>query len=142
MLNALIDETAKRADIDEATARRAIGIVLNAAERQGSEMIETVFAEFPEMRRLSVITAREEKTPTGSIARLIEQTPGGRRHVALDMVSRLHKLGLGHKAVAEIMAATGASFGSHFSRSESALLADLFENTESVPETGRDSAVA
>jgi hypothetical protein len=142
MLNSLIAEASKRADIDEATAKRAIGIVFNAAERQGSEMIETVFAEFPETRRLSVVTASEEKTPMGSIARLIEQTPGGRRHVALDMISRLHKLGLGHKAVAEIMAVTGASFGSHLSQSESGLLAELFESVEHTPETGRDSAVA
>ena len=142
MLNSLIAEASERADIDDATARRAIGIVLNAAERQGSEMIETVFADFPEARRLSVVTARDEQTPVGSIARLIEQTPGGRRHVALDMISRLHKLGLGHKAVAEIMAATGASLGSHQSTSESGLLAELFESDEAAPETGRDIAVA
>lgn len=108
MLKNLIKATADAAGLTQTKAREALGIVLNTAERQGSPLAETVFQKMPGARTLSATTGADHGASTGAIARLIEQTPGGRRHVAENMFTALHKAGLGHTEISRLLPAIGA----------------------------------
>ena len=57
----------------------------------------------PGARTLSAKTGADTGAATGVIARLIEQTPGGRRHVGEGMFTSLHKAGLGHKEISQLL---------------------------------------
>lgn len=108
MLNDLISTTAKTTGLDEASARQALGVLFNTAERQGAPLIEKVFSRMPGARTLSATTGAQTGAATGTIARLIEQTPGGRQHVSLAMFSKLHEIGLGHKQISQLMGCVGS----------------------------------
>lgn len=103
MLKNMIKTAADATDLTQAEAREAIGIVLNTAERQGSPLAETIFRKMPGARTLSATVGAETGAATGVIARLIEQTPGGRRHVGEGMFTSLHKAGLGHAQIAQLL---------------------------------------
>lgn len=141
MLKDLITETARTADISEADARHAIGLIFNTAERQTSPLIERVFSEVPGAHTLSVSTGQRVGVATGPIARLIEQTPGGRRHVTLTLFSRLHDSGLGHRQIAGVMTALGSFLEKEFNASTATLIGDLFVNMDPAFEA-RSSAAA
>jgi hypothetical protein len=108
MMTDLTAHIAKTSGLGEPLARQALGIVLNAAERQDSALAGAVFRTVPGTRQLAARSGSEIGAPTGEIARLIEQTPGGRRRVVEQMFSALHALGLGH---AEISVIPGAIAG-------------------------------
>lgn len=103
MLKNLIKTCADTTGLTQVKAREALGIVLNTAERQGSPLAEAVFRKMPGARTLSATTGADQGAATGVIARLIEQTPGGRRHVGEGMFTSLHKAGLGHKDIAKLL---------------------------------------
>lgn len=103
MLKNLIKTCADTTGLTQVKAREALGIVLNTAERQGSPLAEAVFRKMPGARTLSATTGADHGAATGVIARLIEQTPGGRRHVGEGMFTSLHKAGLGHKEIAKLL---------------------------------------
>ena len=103
MLKDLVQQSAEKLEISPEDARQAIGILLSTIERQGTSQIEKVFSRMSGARTLAAATASTSGLATGPIARLIEQTPGGRRHVAMSMFSRLHKLGLGHGQIADLL---------------------------------------
>lgn len=103
MLKNLIKTCADSAGMTQVNARKALGIVLNTAERQGSPLAEAIFRKMPGARTLSATTGADEGAATGVIARLIEQTPGGRRHVGEGMFSSLHRAGLGHKEISKLL---------------------------------------
>ncbi|MEM7494529.1 MAG: hypothetical protein AAF296_14205, partial [Pseudomonadota bacterium] len=64
---------------------------------------EAIFQNMPGARTLSATAGAQAEAPTDLIARLIEQTPGGRRFVAERMFDNLHKIGLGHGQVAKLL---------------------------------------
>ncbi|MBR9833684.1 MAG: hypothetical protein GYB42_00480 [Alphaproteobacteria bacterium] len=103
MLKNMIKSAADATGLTQASARHAIGIVLNTAERQGSPLAEAIFRKMPGARTLSATIGAETGAATGVIARLIEQTPGGRRHVGEGMFTSLHKAGLGHAQIAKLL---------------------------------------
>ncbi|MCR9193778.1 MAG: hypothetical protein NXH88_03545 [Hyphomonas sp.] len=105
MLKNLIKTCADDTGLTQVKAREAVGIVLNTAERQGSPLAEAVFRKMPGARTLSATTGADQGAATGVIARLIEQTPGGRRHVGEGMFASLHKAGLGHKQISQLLPA-------------------------------------
>lgn len=105
MLKNMIKTAADETELSQAKAKVAIGIVLNTAERQGSPLAEAIFRKMPGARTLSATTGSETGSATGIIARLIEQTPGGRRHVGQSMFTSLHKAGLGHKQISKLLPA-------------------------------------
>ena len=105
MLKDLTQIAATRIGTEEDTARMALGIIFNAAERQGAPFADTLFAKLPGARTLSAQTGSEIGAATGTVARLIEQTPGGKRYVASKMIRDLHGIGLGHKEIGELMPA-------------------------------------
>ncbi|MEP1142541.1 MAG: hypothetical protein ABJH52_02385 [Henriciella sp.] len=99
MLKNLIKTCADSTGLTQSKTREALGIVLNTAERQGSPLAEAIFRKMPGARTLSATSGAEHGAATSVIARLIEQTPGGRRHVGEGMFTSLHKAGLGHKQI-------------------------------------------
>jgi len=103
MLNDITSHLAKNNGLSEETAKQALGIVLNAAERQQSPFADAMFKTIPGARALSARTGSEIGAPTGIIARLIEQTPGGKRTVAQAMITALHTIGLDHKAIGQLL---------------------------------------
>lgn len=105
MLKNMIKTAAEATGLTQIAARDAVGIVLNTAERQGSPLAEAIFRKMPGARTLSATTGADTGAATGVIARLIEQTPGGRRHVGEGMFTSLHKAGLGHKEVSKLLPA-------------------------------------
>lgn len=105
MLRDLVKSAADETGLTQARAREALGIIFNAAERQGSDAAEALFRKIPGARTLSARTGSDIGAATGVIARLIEQTPGGRRHVAEGMLRALHGQGLGHAEIGKLFAA-------------------------------------
>ena len=103
MLKNLIKTCADNTGMTQVKAREALGIVLNTAERQGSPLAEAIFRKMPGARTLSATTGVDHGAATSVIARLIEQTPGGRRHVGEGMFTSLHKAGLGHKEISQLL---------------------------------------
>ena len=105
MLSDIIVHIAKTNGLSEDISRKALGIVLNAAERQDTPFAGSMFRTVPGARDLSARTGHELGVPTGTLARLIEQTPGGKRHVARWMITSLHALDLDHKAIGRLLPA-------------------------------------
>ena len=105
MLKNLIKTCADTTGLTQNKTREALGIVLNTAERQGSPLAEAIFRKMPGARTVSATTGAEQGAATSIIARLIEQTPGGRRHVGEGMFTSLHKAGLGHKQISQLLPA-------------------------------------
>lgn len=103
MLKNLIKTCADNTGMTQVKTREALGIVLNTAERQGSPLAEAIFRKMPGARTLSATTGADQGAATSVIARLIEQTPGGRRHVGEGMFTSLHKAGLGHKEISQLL---------------------------------------
>jgi hypothetical protein len=82
MMNDLTAHIAKTSGLADPIAKQALGIVLNAAERQASPFADgDVHDAFPARAPLSARTGSELGAPVGEIARMIEQTPGGKRRV-------------------------------------------------------------
>ncbi len=105
MISDLTAHIAKTNSLADPIARQALGIVLNAAERQASPFAVAMFRTLPGARALSARTGSEIGAPTGEIARLIEQTPGGKRAVAQGMISSLQAIGLDHKDIGALLPA-------------------------------------
>jgi hypothetical protein len=105
MMNDLTAHIAKTSGLADPIAKQALGIVLNAAERQASPFADAMFRTLPGARALSARTGSELGTPVGDIARMIEQTPGGKRRVAQEMITALHGIGLDHKDIGALLPA-------------------------------------
>lgn len=103
MLNDITAHIAKTNGLSDETARQALGIVLNAAERQESPFASAMFRTIPGARTLAARTGSDIGAPVGVIARLIEQTPGGKRVVAQSMIAELHAIGLDHKDIGHLL---------------------------------------
>jgi len=108
MLNAFVKHVAVATGLTPGKARCALGIVLNAAERQGADMVTELYRKMPGARTLSAKIGADNGAATGVIARLIEQTPGGRRSVTEQMIRLLHQQGLGHAGIGALFPAIGA----------------------------------
>jgi hypothetical protein len=102
MIKDLIRHIASDTGLSRKNARTALGIVLNASERQGSSFTKALFRKLPEAQDLAAVAGEKSGAVTGEIAQLIEQTPGGRMAVASGMIRNLQKAGLGHTEIANI----------------------------------------
>ncbi len=140
MLKNMIKTVADAADLTQANARSVIGIVLNTAERQGSPLAEVVFRKMPGARTLSATTGSDAGATTSIIGRLIEQTPGGRRHVGEGMFTSLHKAGLGHEQISKLLPAISGYMQQTYGLEQFAHLGDLVV-ADMMP-TLEDAAVA
>ncbi|MEM6627027.1 MAG: hypothetical protein AAF719_10015, partial [Pseudomonadota bacterium] len=107
MLKDFIKHIASETGLTQKNSRVALGIVLNAAERQGSQFSEELYRKLPGARTLSATIGADVGAATGVIARLIEKTPGGRSLVAANMLRDLQKAGLGHDQIGKLLPAIG-----------------------------------
>lgn len=107
MLTDFVKHIAAETGMSQKKSRAALGIVLNAAERQGAELAQLIYREMPGARTLSARMGAEIGASTGLIARLIEQTPGGRRVVAEQLLRDLQKEGLGTSELGSLFPAIG-----------------------------------
>lgn len=107
MLQDLVTHVANETGMTRLMARNALGILFNASDRQGSEFTAQVFEKMPGARKLAAKAGEELGAAQGVIAKLIEQTPGGRMAVATGMIRDLQKLGLGHEQIAKLLPSVG-----------------------------------
>ncbi|NBC20586.1 MAG: hypothetical protein GVY06_06000 [Alphaproteobacteria bacterium] len=144
MLRDLIRHVATETGLTQAKTREALGVIFNAAERQGSPFAEALFRRLPGARTLSARTGSQIDAPNGVIARLIEQTPGGRRSVAAAMIRELQALDLGHKQIGAILPALAAFAEEHYDITGFGHLGDLIGSDldTDAGETGKVSKVA
>jgi hypothetical protein len=126
MLNRLIQHMASAIGLSFPQARQVLGVVLNTGERQGSALVELILREVPGARTLSALAGAENGAATGVIARLIEQTPGGRRLVLESMIARLHHAGLGHTQVAALLPSLAGFARAHLGADMDGHLGDAF----------------
>lgn len=142
MLNAFVKHVSKSTGLPFETAEAAIGIVLNAADRQGAPMADEIFERVPGARVLAANMGAKVGAATGVIARLIERTPGGRMAVAEQVIRDLHKQGLGNKEIGRLFPAIGKYAESAFGVSGVGHLGDMFGATTSSASAVPVSSVA
>lgn len=135
MLNAFVKHVSRTTGLPFKTAEAAIGIVLNAADRQGAPMADEIFERVPGARTLAAQMGSQIGAATGVIARLIERTPGGRMAVAEQVIRDLHKEGLGTKEIGRLFPAIGKYAESAFGVSGVGHLGDMFGATN-APASG------
>jgi hypothetical protein len=114
MLGEFVNHIALETGLSPKTARAALGVVLNAADRQGAAYASEIFERVAGARTLAARAGAEQGVATGVIARLIEQTPGGRKAVAEQMLASLHKEGLGHNEIGALFPAISSFVSSEF----------------------------
>lgn len=105
MLTDLVDHISHHTGLSGQDARSALGIVLNAADRQGASLSREIFERVPGSRTLAAKMGDEIGASTGVIARLIEQTPGGRVAVIEHMTKALTARGLGPAEIGSLFPA-------------------------------------
>ncbi len=105
MLTELVEYICHHTGLSPQDARSGLGIVLNAAERQGAGLSREIFERVPGSRTLAAKMGDEIGASTGVIARLIEQTPGGRVAVIEQMTEALTSRGLGPAQVSGMFTA-------------------------------------
>ncbi len=135
MLSGFVKHVSKTTGLPLKTAEAAIGIVLNAADRQGAPMADEIFERVPGARTLAAQMGSQIGAATGVIARLIERTPGGRMAVAEQVIRDLHKEGLGNKEIGRLFPAIGKYAESAFGVSGVGHLGDMFGATN-APASG------
>jgi hypothetical protein len=126
MLNAFIEQVSKSTGLQEDTAEAVIGIVLNAAERQGAPIADEIFERVPGARTLAARMGNEVGAPNGVLSRLIERTPGGRQAVVERLIEDLHAKGLGTQEIGGLFPAIGEFSESAFGVTGVGHLGDIF----------------
>jgi hypothetical protein len=126
MLSGFIKHVSKTVGLSAEKAEAAIGIVLNAADRQGAPIADEIFERVPGARTLAATMGAQVGAATGVIARMIERTPGGRIAVAEQVIRDLHKTGLGNKEIGRLFPAIGKYAESAFGVSGVGHLGDMF----------------
>jgi hypothetical protein len=126
MLAEFIKHIASDTGLSQKKAKAALGIVLNAADRQGTPFAGEVFERVPGARTLAATMGAHVGAATGVIARLIEQTPGGRQAVAEQTIRNLQKEGLGSREIGSLFPAISAFSETLFGVSGVGHLGDVF----------------
>ncbi len=142
MLKDLVKQTADALGITQVKARAVLGVVLSTAERQGSRFATELFARIPGARTLSAKSMDASDAPVDPISRLIEQTPGGRRHVASQMMRELHAEGLGHEQLSTLLTTLSSYAAQTHGIEGLGHLGDLFGSPVSTAEFGRIATAA
>ena len=114
MLSDFVEHIASHAGISICQARVCLGVILNASERANAELSRELFERVPGARTLSARTGAEIGAATGELARLIEQTPGGRVAVAQDMIQSLQDQGLSNSEIGALFPAIESFVESEF----------------------------
>ncbi|MEL6322709.1 MAG: hypothetical protein AAGJ29_12510 [Pseudomonadota bacterium] len=125
MFDDLVKHVETETGLTQTNARAALGIVLNAAERQDSPFASELFSKLPGARTASATAGAETGAATGEIARLIERTPGGRRFVMTEMFRHLQATGLGHSEISQILPAISSFAANELKLAQFGHLGDL-----------------
>jgi len=126
MLTEFIKHVAAQAGLTQNQAAAAIGVILNASDRQGAALAETIFERVPGARTLAAETGAQAGAPSGVIARLIERTPGGRISVLHQTMRALHEQGLGTRQIGAILPAISDFCEVRLGLGGTATLGDMF----------------
>ncbi len=126
MLSDFVKHIASDTGLSQKKAKAALGIVLNAAERQGAPFADEVFEKIPGARTLAAEMGAEVGAATGVIARLIERTPGGRRAVTEQTIRDLQRHGLGTREIGALFPAISAFADTVFGVPGVGHLGDMF----------------
>ncbi|MEO0882507.1 MAG: hypothetical protein AAFY34_07205 [Pseudomonadota bacterium] len=140
MYRDLVKHVGIQTGLTQAKARAALGVVFNAAERQASPFAGAMFKKLPGARTASAKAGSELGTSTGEIARLIEQTPGGRQHVVRRMFRDLQGLGLGHDEIGRVLPAVSEYMAETYGIDGFGHLGDLIGTNLDVYGEGADFA--
>lgn len=141
MLKNLIKHVETETGLPHAKARAALGILFNAADRQGAPLAEELFSTLPGARPLAAKIGTEIGAATGEIARLIEMTPGGRRYVHTQMLRAFHNIGLGHDAIGKILPSLSRFMQETYDMTGFGTIGDLF-GTGLATETSAKKSIA
>jgi hypothetical protein len=136
MLPEFITFVASDTGLSQTKAKAALGIVLNAADRQGTPFASEIFERIPGARTLAANMGAEVGAATGVIARLIEQTPGGKRAVTEQTLRNLQKAGLGNNEIGALFPAIGAFAASAFGIAGVGHLGDVFGQFNAASASG------
>lgn len=136
MIKDMIKHVAKATGMTQKSAQTAIGIVLNASERQGSTFVTELYEKMPGARTIAAKAGDDTGAATGEIARLIEQTPGGRMAVATGMIRNLQKAGLGHSEIAGVFPAVSSFCEENFGLTGFGHLGDLLGSRGATTKSG------
>ena len=142
MLKDLVKHTAEELGTTQKQAKAVLGIVLSTAERQGSEFTAALFKKLPGARTLSARTCDEMGAPSDPISRMIEQTPGGRRHIAQEMIRSLQKTGLGHAEIGALLPTISGFAAEKYGLEGMGHLGDIFGTAPAMEETVPGVSVA
>lgn len=142
MLKDLVKHTADELGTTQVQAKAVLGIILSAAERQGAPFADALFTRLPGARTLSARTCDETGVATDVISRLIEQTPGGRRHVAQEMIRNLQREGLGHAEIGRILPSISRFAAEKYGLTEFGHLGDLIGASAGEELVARTAAAA
>lgn len=141
MIRNLIKHVETDTGLTHAQSRAALGIIFNSADRQGTILARDLFTILPGARTLAAKVGAEIGAATGEIARLIEMTPGGRRHVTSQMLRALHTAGLGHDQIGKIMSSLSGFMKENYGKTGFGTLGDLLGYDLSAPE-GKAGSIA
>jgi hypothetical protein len=136
LLSDFITHIASDTGLSQKKAKAALGIVLNAADRQGTPFATEIFERIPGARTLAADMGASAGVATGVIARLIEQTPGGKRAVTEQTIRNLQKEGLGNNEIGALFPAISAFAGSVFGIAGVGHLGDIFGQFNTVQVSG------
>jgi hypothetical protein len=136
VLTEFIKHVASDAGLSQKMAKAALGIVLNAADRQGTPFANEIFERIPGARTLAADAGAATGASTGVIARLIEQTPGGKRFVTEQTIRNLQKEGLGNNEIGALFPAIGAFASTVFGIAGVGHLGDIFGQFSTVQSSG------
>jgi len=131
-----ITHVASDTGLSQKQAKAALGIVLNAADRQGTPFANEIFERIPGARTLAADAGAANGASTGVIARLIEQTPGGKRFVTEQTIRNLQKEGLGNNEIGALFPAIGAFASAVFGIAGVGHLGDIFGQFSTVQSSG------
>jgi hypothetical protein len=135
MLSGFIKHVSKCCGLPAKKAEAAIGIVLNAADRQGAPLADEIFERVPGARTLAASMGAQIGAATGVVARLIERTPGGRLAVTEQVIRDLHQQGLGNEEIGRLFPAIGTYAATTFGVTGVGHLGDIF-GAAGVPVSG------
>jgi hypothetical protein len=136
MLSEFVTYIASDTGLSQQKAKAALGILLNAAERQGTPFASEIFERVPGARTLAASMGAEVGAATGVIARLIEQTPGGKRAVTEQTIRNLQKEGLGNNEIGALFPAIGAFVSTAFGIAGVGHLGDVFGQFNAAKASG------
>ncbi len=126
MLTELVKHVAAQAGLTQNQASAAVGVILNASDRQGAALAAMIFERIPGARTLAAEMGAHAGAPSGVIARLIERTPGGRVAVLHQTMRALHEQGLGSRQVGAILPAISDFCEVRLGLGGAASLGDMF----------------